>query len=134
MLDLTEVLKTVHVLAAVVWVGGAAATQFFAIRIQSANDPARLAAFGKDAEWVGMRVFFPASIVVLALGIWMFIRIDYYAFGDEWILLGLGGILFSALVGSLFLGPESGRLAKLIEAEGADSPAVQQRMSRLYLV
>ena len=132
--DFTEILKAIHVLAAVIWVGGAAASQFYAIRIQKANDPARLAGFGKDAEWVGMHIFFPASIVVLALGIWITIRVDYYAFGDAWILIGLGGILFSALVGSLFLGPESGRIAKLLEAEGPESPAFQQRMSRLYLV
>lgn len=132
--DLTEILKTIHVLAAVVWVGGAAASQFYAIRIQRSGDPARLAAFGKDAEWVGMRVFMPASILVLLLGIWMVVRVEFYAFGDAWILIGLGGILFSALVGSLFLGPESGRLGKLIEAEGPENPEVQRRMSRLYLV
>ena len=132
--DFSEILKTIHVVAAVIWVGGAAAFQLMAMRIQSANDSPRLAAFGKDTEWIGMRIFFPASLVVLALGIWMVARIDYYAFGDTWIVIGLGGILFSALVGSLFLGPEAGRIGKLMETKGPEDPEVKKRMSRIYLV
>ena len=133
-MDLFEGLKLLHVLAAVVWVGGAAASQMFALRTLSASDPTRMAAFAKDAEWVGMRVFMPASLVVLAMGIWMVLDRPEIAFGDTWIILGLGGILFSALVGSLFLGPESGKIGKLIDAEGADNPEVQRRLKRIFLI
>ena len=134
MVDLFETLKMFHVLAAVIWVGGAAAVQVFAIRTVAASDPHRMAAFAKDAEWVGTRVFTPASLLVLALGIWMVIDNPGIGFGDTWIVLGLGGIIFSALVGSIFLGPESGRIGKLIDAEGADSPEVQRRLKRIFLV
>ena len=133
-MDLFETLKTLHVLAAVIWVGGAAAVQVFAIRTMSAADPARLAGFAKDTEWVGTRIFTPASLLVLALGIWMVVERPEIAFGDTWILLGLGGILFSALVGSLFLGPESGRIGKLMETESPDSPEVQRRLKRIFLI
>lgn len=133
-MDLFEGLKTLHILAAVIWVGGAAAVQVFAIRTLAASEPARIAAFAKDTEWVGTRIFTPASLLVLAMGIWMVADRPDFAFGDAWILLGLGGILFSALVGSLFLGPESGRIGRLIEAEGADSPEVQRRLRRIFLI
>lgn len=133
-MDLFESLKMVHVLAAVIWVGGAAAVQVFAIRTLAASEPARIAAFAKDAEWVGTRIFTPASLIVLGMGVWMVIDRPEIAFGDTWIVLGLGGIIFSALVGSLFLGPESGRIGNLIEAEGADSPEVQRRLRRIFLI
>ena len=133
-MDPFELLKTFHVLAAVIWVGGAAATQIFAIKATRAADGTRMAAFAQDAEWVGMRVFLPASLLVLALGIAMVIDRPEIAFGDLWIILGLGGILFSALVGSLFLGPESGRIGKIIEAEGPGSPEATRRLKRIFLV
>ena len=133
-MDVFELLKTFHVLAAVIWVGGAAATQIFAIKATRTADGSRMATFASDAEWVGMRVFLPASLLVLALGIAMVIDRPEIAFGDLWIILGLSGILFSALVGSVFLGPESGRIGKIIEAEGPDSPEAARRLKRIFLV
>ena len=133
-LDAYELLKTFHVLAAVIWVGGAATGQLLAIRAQASKDPAKLAALGPDLEWVGMRFYMPSSLLVLALGIAMVVKEEAWAFGDAWILIGLGGILFSALTGALFLGPESGRLGRLIEAEGPATPEVQSKMKRLFLV
>jgi hypothetical protein len=38
------------------------------------------------------------------------------------------------VIGAGFLGPESGRLAKLIDAEGPDSPAVKARIRRILMV
>jgi uncharacterized membrane protein len=133
-LDLTEFLKMLHVIFAVIWVGGGFASQMYALRARAADDPARMAQFGQDTEWIGTRIFTPASLLVLALGITMVVREPAYAFGDTWILIGLGGILFSALVGSLFLGPESGRLAKVITEKGPSDPEVNQRIARLTLV
>ena len=132
--DSYELMKTFHVLAAVVWVGGAVTIQTLAIRAQRAAEPGRMAAFAKEAEWVGMRIFLPVSVLLLALGIGMVINEEAWGFGDTWILIGLGGILFSILVGALFLGPESGKIGKLIDAEGDDSPEVKRRLSRIFLV
>lgn len=133
-MDLYELLRTFHVLAAVIWVGGAATGQVLAIRAQASPDPTRMATLGNDLEWVGQRVYLPSSLIVLALGIALVVKEEAWAFGDAWILIGFGGILFSALTGALFLGPESGRVAKMIEAEGPDDPEVQRRMKRLFLV
>jgi uncharacterized membrane protein len=132
-MDLYEFLKTIHVVGAVIWVGGATAFQVLATRLARADDPDRLAAFGHDAEFVGMRVFFPASMVVLAAGIWM-VADSGWNFSDLWIVLGLVGIAFSAIVGATFLGPESGRLATLIEERGAADPEVASRRNRIFMV
>ena len=133
-MDSYELMKTFHVLAAVIWVGGAATLQVLAIRATQASEPGRIAAFAKEAEWVGMRIFLPVSVLLLALGIGMVINEEAWGFGDTWILIGLGGILFSILVGALFLGPESGRIGNLIDAEGGDSPEVTRRLKRIFLI
>jgi uncharacterized membrane protein len=131
-MDSFELMKTVHVLAAVVWVGGAATTQILAIRLQRQQDPMRMAAFAKDAEWVGTRVYTPASLIVLLLGIGMVVE-GFPEFSDLWIILALVGIAFSAIVGAAYLGPTSGKLGKMIEEKGADDPEAQRTLSRIFL-
>ena len=131
-MDFYEFLLTLHVLAAVVWVGGASAPQVYAMRATRANEPARLVGFTRDAEWIGTRVFLPMSLILVASGFGMIgdASLDF----DAWIIIGLAIWLFSAGVGSSFLGPESGRIANIVEAEGPESPNAQARIQRIFLV
>jgi uncharacterized membrane protein len=129
-LDRYELLKFVHVAAAIVWVGGAAAIQFFALRILWSGDPLRLAAFGRDVDWVGNRVFVPSALAVVVLG-FLLVWDGPYELGMTWIWLSLVIFAVSFLVGAAFFGPESKRIAKQIEAEGPESPAAQARIARL---
>ena len=126
-----EFLLFAHIAMAAIWVGGGVAIQFFALRIMKATDPMRMADFGQDVEWVGNRVFIPASGLAVVSGVLLVIESDFWGFGDDWIVIGL--ILFGItfLAGALFFGPESGRLGKLAETEGPTSPAVQAKMQRL---
>jgi hypothetical protein len=126
-------LLAVHILAAVAWVGGAATTQVLAIRLQRSGEDVHLARFAADVEWIGKRIYLPASIVVLLAGIGL-VTEGGWGFTPLWILVGLVGIAFSALVGSLFLGPESGRVGKLIAEKGAGDDEVRRRIDRLFLV
>jgi hypothetical protein len=49
-------------------------------------------------------------------------------------MLGLIAWAISFAVGAGFLGPEGGRIAKIIESEGPDSPAAQGRIRRILLI
>lgn len=129
-MTLYEWLVLIHIVMAVVWVGGGVTLNILAIRTRRSNDPDRLVALGRDAEWLGMRVFMPASILLLIVGIWAASEGDW-EFSQAWISIGFAGYAVSFLAGVLFFGPESGRIAKLVEAEGAASPTVQARLGRL---
>ena len=126
-------LQLVHVLAAMVWVGGAVMVQIVAIRAMASKDPVRQATFSADAEWLGMRVFTPASVIVLLAGIAMVLDAGI-GFTPTWILAGLGGIAFTIIIGASFLGPESGRLKALISERGGTDPEVISRRDRIFLV
>jgi uncharacterized membrane protein len=126
-----EFLLFFHISMAVIWIGGGAMIQFFALRIMKATDPMRLAEFGRDVEWISTRVFIPASLLAFVSGVWMVIDSDFWGFGDDWIVIGLILYATTFLAGALFFGPESGRLGKLAATEGPTSPVVQQRMQRL---
>ena len=130
-MSLYEILLTVHIIAAVIWVGGAFAVNVLVARMQKAGQHARLLDLGKDFETLGMKVFMPASIVVLLAGIGLVLEVDGFDFSDFWIAFGLAGIAFSVVVGAGYLGPESGRLNELAAKKGPDDPEVQARMKKL---
>lgn len=120
-----------HISMAVIWVGGSTIMQFFGLRALRASDPMRLADLGQDLEWIGTRVLLPASGIAVLSGVLMVIDSEFWGFGDDWILIGILLFAITFLAGALFFGPESGRLGRLIAAEGPTSPAVQAKLQRL---
>ena len=60
-------LKTLHVLAAVTWVGGSIALQVIATRVQRERDPKRLAEMAGHFEFVGNRLFVASRIELVLL-------------------------------------------------------------------
>jgi uncharacterized membrane protein len=125
--------KAVHVIAAVIWVGGAAMIQAYAFRIVRTGAGRRQAEFAKDTEVVSMRVFMPAGLILIAAAIAMMINADW-SWGQNWITLGLIAYALSFVLGAAFLGPESGRVGATIEREGVDSPAAQARIRRILVL
>jgi uncharacterized membrane protein len=125
--------KSIHVVMAVTWVGGAAVIQAYAVRILRTGDGRRQAEFAKDTEIVGMRVFIPASLLLFLAAIGMMVNLSW-SWGQNWVVLGLIAFALSFAIGAGFLGPESARIAALIEAEGPDSPAVKARIRRILTV
>ena len=131
MTNLDKWLVAVHVLCAVIWVGGSFYSQALAIRAQG-NGAIPLSAFAKDTEFAGLRVFLPASLLLLASGIWLVSR-DVFTL-DEWVVYGLVVIAVSIAMGAGFLGPESGRIAKLMDERGDGDAEVSRRIKRIFLV
>ena len=129
-----EFLKTVHVLLAITWLGGAITFQLIGIRILKETPPNRLVGFTRDVEHIGMKIFLPVSLVLLLAGILMVIDTPGIDFTDAWIVIGLGGIVSTIIIGAGFLGPESGRLGELIEQKGPTDPDVVQKVSRILLI
>ena len=81
-----------------------------------------------------MKVFLPASLVLLLAGILMVLDTPGIDFTDAWIVIGLGGIVSTIVIGAGFLGPEAKRLADLIEQKGESDPEVVQRISRILMI
>jgi uncharacterized membrane protein len=129
-MTLFEFLLFVHVAMAVIWVGGGLMMQFFGVRASMSGDPTRMVALGEDIEWIANRVFIPSSVLAFLSGIALVLE-SPYDFGDDWIVIGLLLYALTFLAGLLFLGPESGRLGKLVEQ---GSPEAGPRMLRLIML
>ena len=55
-------------------------------------------------------------------------------YGSGWIDVALAVWIASFVVGIGFLGPESGRIGRLIEERGVSAPEVRRRIDRIFLI
>lgn len=110
-----EVLLFLHIAAAAVWLGSGFFLQMLVVRASRVDDAGLMQGLASNSGWLAQRIFIPASLVVLVVGILLTIE-GPWSFGDLWIVLGLAGYAFSFLVGILFLEPEGKRIAAAMEA------------------
>jgi uncharacterized membrane protein len=115
-----------HVVAAVVWVGGATMLQFVALRART-RGPEGLLAYGSDIEWIGSRVLTPAALAVLVLGVALVA--DAWSFRYDWVLIAL--VLYAVAFGTAmtYFGHEAEH-AKAAIAAGRHEEA-ERRVARL---
>lgn len=132
-MDGYDFLKFLHVYSVVLWVGGGVLLNVMGTRIARAGSSAQLAEFGAQVQWIGLRIFTPLSVFALVMGIIAALD-DRWDFGQTWIQLGLGGWFLSFLLGAGFLGPQAGKLGRLVREHGADHPEVRPRVRRILLV
>jgi uncharacterized membrane protein len=98
-----EWLVFLHVLAAMVWVGGLVALIAFGIHALRTGDREVVARFIASLRVVGPFVLTPASVLVVAFGIWMVVDSPTWTFGQTWIWLALALLVAAVLVGVVFL-------------------------------
>lgn len=127
-----EVLLYVHIICAVIWVGGAFFAQLLAFRVQRSTDPADLPKFGRNVEFLGLRVFLPVSILLFIAGAAM--TAQRWAFGDMWVSISMTLWLLSALAGALYIGPRTKKVSELFESEGPTSTAARALLDKIFLV
>lgn len=127
-----QLLLFVHIVSAVIWVGGAFAIQALAFLVSRSDDPMELPRLGRNLEIIGSRVFMPAAIVLFVAGAWM--TVLQWSFGNTWIAVSVGLFVLSALGGALYLGPHAKRAAALFDADGPSSAEARALIGRLFVV
>lgn len=127
-----ELLLFVHIVCAVIWVGGAFYAQLLAVRAGRSDDPMALPRLGRDIEFLGSRVFMPAAVLLFLAGAAMTLRA--WSFGQLWIATSVALWIASALAGAIYLAPRARRVSALFEAEGPESAAGRQLIGRMFLV
>jgi uncharacterized membrane protein len=132
--DTYKWLLAFHILLAVVWVGSNTAIQIFVIRATRAGGD-RMAYLASEIEWYGTRILLPTSLALVILGfILLHESSGAYDLGQGWVTFGFLVWLLSFISGAGFLGPESGRLGKMVEERGPDDPEYQRRLRRIFVV
>ena len=128
-----EILKFLHVLAAIIWLGGGFMILTLVVRAERADDGLLLKKIAENTKWLAQRIFIPSSLAVLVLGILATIE-GPWGFGDLWIVLGLIGYAASFLTGILFLEPEGKRIDAAMTEYGPGSPQAAHHIRRINVV
>jgi uncharacterized membrane protein len=118
-----EFLLAVHLLCAVIWVGGGVMMHVFG-RLATKEGPERELVFTRDSIRLGNIIFAPLSVVLLIAGVLLVEEVGY-SYGDLWITLGFMGFLTSFVLGIVYY-PRAGRRYEQVAAgDGPGSPAAQ---------
>ena len=128
------IFKLIHVSVAVFWVGGGVLLTVLALRAERAKDPDEMAHIARQAVFAGEKLFAPAGLVVLAMGIAMVINSPEIGFGTTWVDIGLTGYALSFATGIGVLAPLSRRIVALLEEKGAAAPETQAAIARILLI
>jgi len=121
--------KALHVLFAIVWIGGALMIQLFAFRVLREDDSSRIARFASDVEFVATRTFIPSSLLLVVLG-FVLMHQGHWQW-HFWAIFALVVWALSFLSGALYLGPTSGKVGKLIEERGGVDAEIKGMIERL---
>jgi uncharacterized membrane protein len=95
-------LLLVHILAAMVWVGGVAVLTVLVARTLADAEPQATARFVRNLRVVGPSILAPAPILVLGLGLWLVAENRTWDLGQLWLQIALGLFAAAFLVGVAF--------------------------------
>jgi uncharacterized membrane protein len=133
-MTLYELLLFVHIGASIVWIGAGFLSLLLATTYDRESDEAAIKRFLHDQEWLAMRLFIPASLVVVIFGIALVIESDAWSFDQLWIVLGLIGYAATFVTGLFFIKPASERIAGEMEAQGGRlSPRLRADIRKLIV-
>jgi uncharacterized membrane protein len=112
-----EFLKFLHIVGVAVWLGGGITIAILSTRARASNNPDRIEGSARDIEFLGAKVFTPAAIVILVVGILMVVEADW-GFDHVWVALGLVTVVVGGVLGSTVFGPQSRRMAEIVSTRG----------------
>lgn len=126
-----EIYLFVHIVAAVLWVGGGTLLTVMGSRAIAADDRERTKVVVQEASVLAKRLFIPSSLVVLVMGILLIADGPWEM--DLWVVLGLIGLIGTAVTGAAVLGPRAERIAELIGKDGYTDDADAESRKLLTL-
>src|SRR5256885_8188100 len=135
-IDMVSWLLFVHVLSAMVWLGGGLTLMLAGFRARSSSRPEAAAEFAGTVPFVGLRVLMPAVVLLLVTGVWQVLASSAWSFSQLWVRLALGLFVLPFLVGAVYLSPLGNRLSRATAAYRLASrgAALLDRLLRGYPV
>jgi uncharacterized membrane protein len=116
-----ETLVFLHVVAAAVWVGAGVLSTVLLTQVVRSGDDAMIRTYSRQGALIGPAVFAPASIALIAFGLWAALDLDW-DLGATWITIGFVGWAIGFVLGLGYHGPVGSRLKRAIAEEGPTGP------------
>jgi uncharacterized membrane protein len=100
--DLYDWLLFLHIVAAMVWLGGGVLLAGLAARVLRDREPAAVLGFTRSLRVIGPAMLAPATVAVVGLGIWLVLNSSAWDFGQFWVQARLALFVGAFLIGAGF--------------------------------
>jgi uncharacterized membrane protein len=128
-----ELWLVIHILCAVIWVGGGVSVHVLGRWTQKRGDAEQIVAFNRDAVKISNVLYAPLAVVLIVAGVLLIEEVGY-GYGDLWITLGFTGWLVSFVLGLAFYPRQARKIDRAVSEEGPGSADAQARIKRILLV
>jgi uncharacterized membrane protein len=128
-----DFLLTVHVLAAVVWVGGSVVMHILGRRVLKRGDGAEIHSFSQEINKVALALYAPLALILLVAGVFLVDEAGY-EYSQLWITLAFVAWGISFVLGVGYYGPHDKKLQKIVTERGATDPGVAQNVRQALTV
>ena len=129
-----ELFLFIHVGGSIVWIGSGFISLILATTYDRESDEVAIKRFLHDQEWLAMKLFVPASLIVVVMGIALVVESDAWTFSYLWIVLGLIGYAATFVTGFFFLRPASERVAAEMDRQGGQlTPELRANIRKLIV-
>ena len=133
MLTLFSVFKFLHIVAAIIWVGGVITMTLLNARLASTRNSAAMAALSSVGGFFGQRVFGPAAAITLLAGIVTALSAGF-PMRSVWIIWGFLVILLSFGMTATLTRSTTQRLGVLAATPTSDGAQIVALQSRLWML
>jgi uncharacterized membrane protein len=124
------VLKYIHVLSVLIWIGGLAGLSIVSWKLANAKDRAMLPSLVAQTNGYAQHVAGPAAGLVLLTGLTM-VWLGHIGFGTFWVWFGYAGVLVQAVAGGFVIRKRAVELLALASAPTGDDVAIAAASRRL---
>ncbi len=128
-MTLFEILLVVHILAAMIWIGGALVGMLIGMFIAKGDDANAMSKFCTAFASIAGPAFGGSSLVVVGTGIWM-VADSAIEFSALWVSLSFAGWLVSMLMGATIVGMSWTKVGKVLREPGATIEGTRPLISR----
>ena len=126
-----DILLSLHLLAATLWVGGNLYFHVLMARAEASGDHEKMGYLGRESEWIGNRFFIASAVVLLITGPLLVDELGYDY--EPWIVFALVVLALSFATGALYLGPQGKKFGEMVQAQGF-TEATQAQFKRVVTV
>ena len=129
-LTLEPWLHLMHILGAIIWVGGGVMLSLIGARARKSEGPRIIGEFAQTLSYTGLRVLMPAVLVVLVTGVWLVLSSSEFNITQLWVLLALGAFVLAFLIGAIYLSRNAIQLERLTKGADPDPRSTRDLLSR----
>ncbi|HYZ29292.1 MAG TPA: DUF2269 family protein [Thermoleophilaceae bacterium] len=115
-----------HIVAAMVWLGGAVFVAALAARALRSDDAAEIGRFVRGLRTTAPIVLAPAAVTVAGFGVWLVLNSAAWSFDQRWVQVALGLFAVSFLIGAAYLSRRA--IAAERAADAGDARAARRQL------